>query len=324
MAPPSMLQPVKARTLPWEPLGAKLDRPVHTAATACRQGGLNFTVALWEAWVHRPGSDHFIQAPGRQAVMKIDSNASDPDAGTFFEYASDDYAVVQYQEAFAFMDSLRPDYVAAGQFADGRQGFVVLTIPDRAMFTLSLAGQEDGYKLFLILRSSHDKSRGLEVVMMPYRERNRCALTLSTFNPNAPQKWSVRHIGTDPAGKLAEARETLAKADAYSIEFSDLAVRLAEIRVDIGEAEDLLRRVLPDRPRRVRQINAIISAWQESETNGFPDNGWGLLNAVAEFLMFGRAEGLRTPRSRFTDVLTGQTHMAIDKMAQVIARRQGQ
>jgi hypothetical protein len=72
--------------------------------------------------------------------------------------------------------------------------------------------------------------------------------------------------------------------------------------------------VLPEKTRRGRQVAGIINLWDVK-------TGFGLVHATAEFMMWNRADGLRTDRSRFTDVLTGTTHTTINKVASAVLLR---
>jgi hypothetical protein len=147
------------------------------------------------------------------------------------------------------------------------------------------------------------------------------ALTLNSFTQGAVQHWSVKHVGRDPVAKLAAATSTLNRSNAYMKSFIDTAKILGDIQLSMEEAENVLRRVLPDKPKRDDQVNAIIHAWREADTGGFPNDAWGLTNAVSEYFEWGRNEGTRTNQSRFTGALTGSTHRYINRTAQLLIQR---
>lgn len=310
------------RDVPWGKLGATIDGEAVTALEAARLGGLDFQVDLLEAGFkaevpkshHAPkGTMAWQTVKPRRAVVRRDTQA-------FFSFVSDTYKPVQYSEAFAFMDSINPRYVAAGTMGGGRQAFMVVELPGKELLDLSLPGGHDSLKQYTVLRTSHDLTRAIEVSVLNLRDKCMNALTLPSFSSGAVQHWSVRHIG-DPMQKLQAAKMTLAHTEAYANDFIETAQRLAAYDLEIEEARKVLEMVLPNRPKREGQVNAIVDAWQKSDTIGFPTNGWGLTNAVSEYFEWGRNEGTRTPQSRFTGGLTGATHRYTGRTAQLLLRR---
>ncbi len=316
---PYVLQSFTTRDVPWAKVGA-IGEAATTSAEAAERGGLNFEVELLDAGFRttekpKPGASAWRTVDHRRACVRKDTKQ-------FFAYVSSTaYQPVQYAEAFAFMDEISPLYVAAGTLGGGRQGFMVVQMPGRESVELKLDKQVDTLDLYAILRTSHDMSRAIEVSIMPLRGRCMNALTLNSFSASAPQRFSVRHVGRDPMAKLAAVTTTLTRVNSYVESFVSTANELAAIKLEMEDASELIRRVLPNRPRREEQVNAIVHAWRESPTNGFPDNGWGLVNAVSEYFEWGRNDGTRTDQSRFTSGLTGQTNKYVNRTAQQLLRR---
>lgn len=310
------------RDVPWGKVGTVIDGDAKTALEAAKLGGLDFQVELREAgWKGDPPTSHTKGATpwrsvgARKAVVRQDN-------GAFFDFVSSDYAPVQYSEAFAFMDGINPAYVAAGTMGGGKQAFMVVKLPKLTTLDLKVAGVEDPMDVYCVLRTSHDRSKALEVAVMLLRGRCMNALTLSSFSHGAKQRWSIRHVG-DPLAKLQQARTSLLRTEAYIDDLKKTAVSLGEIDILLEDAQDVLKRVLPDRPKRDEQITAITNAWQHSDTIGAPfaSNGWGLTQAVNEYFEWGRNEGTRTAASRFTGGLNGATHKYTDRTAQLLLRR---
>lgn len=317
------LKSFTSRELPWMQLGAQLDGEITSAAEAAKLGGLNFDVELLDVGFKAVKRSHTKGAKPEE-TWKIVSNRRAcvrKDTGQFFSFVSKDYTPIQYGEAFAFMDEVNPHYVAAGTLGGGRQGFIVATLPDAAKINLKIDGKTDPIDWYLVLRTSHDLSRALEACVMPLRDKCMNGLAMKSFTGGAQQRWSVRHVGKDPMEKLANAKETLGKAESYVKEFERIAIDLASIKLEIDAAKDVLKKILPNRPKREDQVNAIVTAWQESNTNGFRDNGWGLTNAVSEYFEWGRNEGTRTPQSRFTSPINGPTAHMVNRTAQLLLRR---
>lgn len=288
-----------SRVVPWMKLGA-LTEGVKTAARAAELGGLNFEVEQRPLeWVGEDGARHEI--PGRRALVRKDTDE-------WLSIMSTDYSVLQFGEAFDFMDGVNPNFVAAGVLKGGRQGFMVVEGPK-----MNVLSGDDPHELFIVLRTSHDGSRAIEVAVMPLRSRCMNQLTLNSFAVGAQHRWSIRHTSSMKQ-KLADAHESLKKLDEYAAGYEHLADKLVNVQLDDHDAENVLKAVLPDRPKRDEQITSIISRWHTAETVGFDWTGWGLVNAASEYFDWGRPNG--TPESRFVGALQGSTHKVINGVAQ--------
>lgn len=308
-------QMFSTRDVPWMKLGKTLEAgEAVTAQEAATLGGLDFEVELVDAG-YRDADGVWHPVESRKAAVHKDTRQ-------WFSFVSNDYQLVQYGEAFGFMDQVNPSYVSAGTMNDGRQGFMVVQLPERQHLDLNLAGTSDPHDLYVILRTSHDLSKAIEVAVLPLRGRCMNQLTLPSLTAGVQQRWSIRHVG-DPKAKLAQALNTLTRTDAYVREFEEMATRLAELDVQVDEAEKLIRAILPDRPRRETQVESIISRFQHSPFVGeeFHGTGWGLVNAVSDYLEHGRESKVRTAASRFTGGLNGDTHRYTGRAAQLLLRR---
>lgn len=297
------------REVPWMKLGRLVDE-VKSAEEAAKLGGLNFKVALRELqWIDDSGDKVYI--PSRKAIVREDT-------GDFMGIASSSmYNVLQYGEAFNFMDTVDSRYVAAGALRGGRQGFIVV----KPNINLDLFDGEDPHELYAVLRTSHDCSRGIEISLMPVRGRCMNQLTLKTFSKDARYRWSIKHTTTMHA-KLAEAQHSLQRIGVYAERFEELANRLVNTPVNEGKARQLLKIVIPvpasgktERTtlQHTDRMQRIIDLWTGSPTVGYAGTGWGLVNAVSEYFDWCRVGG--TPESRFLNALEGDTHKKCNKMA---------
>lgn len=277
--------------------------PELLAHIASLQGGTGRTGSNW------------IEVLNRKAVVRKDTREP-------FDYVSGDYVPIQYREAFDFMDSISSHVVSAGTLMGGRQGFMVVQVPNLTSFDLKLGDESDPHDLYGILRTSHNRSRGLEFVIMSLRHRCMNSLGLSSFGNGAPQRWSVRHVG-DPKAKLVEARRAVANLEAYAVEYRRMVERLHATDVELEAAEEVLRTVLPDRPRREQQVSSIVQAWRESPMVGpvGAGNAWGLVNGVSEYFEWQRDTGVRTDQSRFISVVDAATYRYVNRTAQLLLRR---
>lgn len=298
---------VSTREVPWMKIGKLVEKPM-TAAEAAKLGGLDFNVQKCSLF-YTPGDpdvplsdvNQFKRVGDRCAVVRTDTN-------THLGIMSKDYPLLQYREAFDFMDTVNPEYVACGALKGGKQGFMVVRAPE----TVNILNGEDPHELFIVLRTSHDGSRAIEVSVMPLRQRCMNQLTLNSFAAGVPHRWAIKHTTTMVA-KLADAQKSLVKVGAYASALEETAKRLVKIKITNDVAQTTLESVLPDRPRRAEQVERILTSWHESETVGFDWSGWGLVNAVSEYFDWGRTGG--SAESRFIGALQGQTTNAINKTA---------
>lgn len=296
------------REVPWMKLGTPINEPVD-AATAARLGHMDFTVSL-----KRSGydvGDGTWRPNGRWDVVADDTGES-------FDTATDEYKIVQFGEAFAFMDKVNPRFVAAGTLMGRKQGFMVTQLPGAEHLNLNLKGEEDPHELYAVLRTSHNRSRGLEIAVMALRGKCMNQLTLRSFTHDVQQRWSIRHVG-NPQEKLIEAGRVLHGVERYAEEYASMAEELVEIDLLVDEVQSILKTVLPDKPKRDDQVNAIVEAWRtNTETVGFNGTGWGLVQATSEYFEWGRESGSRTPQSRLIGGLDGDTHKRTNGVARAV------
>lgn len=294
------------RTVPWMKIG-KLTDELHTAKEAAVKAGLDFEVTeapvafLWEG--------NWVRMGNRKTIVRKDT-------GIPMSITSADYPILQYSEAFDFMDQINPMYVAAGQLKGGKQGFMVAQVPED--FEINVL-DGDKHQMYMVLRTSHDLTRAVEVAMMPLRMKCMNQLTLRSLTRGVEHRWTIRHTSTMHQ-KLAEAKNTLLKYGLYVDAFKTLAERLAAVKVSQDNARFILKQILPDLPKTEERINSIITLWQTGDTVGYTDNGWGFTNAVSDYYDWGRTGG--NSESRFVASLQGQTHTAVNKVAaRVLALR---
>lgn len=299
-----------SRSLPWLKLGAVIENEVN-AKEAARLGGIDFEVET------RPsafGSDTgWLKVPTREGLVRKDTN-------TFFDFVSTKYRIVQYAEAFRFMDEINPRYVAAGALNGGRQGFMVVQFPGYESFDPMPSGQPDPHELYVVLRTSHDRSKAIEVAVMPLRGLCMNQLSLPSLTRGAERKWSIKHVG-DPAAKLKVAQNTLQRALRYAEVYQGMVQTLSSVPIGLEDVRHIVRRVLPDRVKRNEQLAAIEAAFRSSPHVSFNGTGWGLVNAVSEYFEHGRTSGSRTAQSRFTSGLDGDTAKYVGRTAQLVLNR---
>jgi len=324
------------RQVPWMKLGKTVDNPL-TAKEAAEQGGLNFTVSAHNVYftcdkvVDTVGiegdtqgvEDNLIpnclrKMTNRRVIVRDDT--LEP-----LSIVSSGYPILQYHEAFDFMDSAVEKmgaegarYVAAGSLKGGRQGFMVVRLPDHLQ--VNVLDGNDPHEMFAVLRTSMDLTRAVEVMAMPLRGKCMNQLTLTSFAANVPHRWSVPHTSTMSA-KLAIAHESLVKLSAYTTRFNEIATRLAGIKLNDEQCRVVLSAVVPKHNKKVDEvIDVIIEKMHHAPTVGWSGTGWGLVNAVSEHYDW-RPTG--TSESKFLNALQGVTHKVINKTTAHILSRMG-
>lgn len=294
-------QQFSVRTAPWMKLGDILEESPRTAAEAARLGGLDFNVSLRPAgFIGTDGEWH--DTNYRFAVVRDDTQE-------LMDYVGKDYRPLQYSQAFDFMDALNPTFIAAGTMRSGRQGFLV------ADPGIKLAPGGDEHELYAVMRTSHDRSRGVEIMAMPLRGKCMNQLTLRSFAHGVDHRWAIPH-NTRMEEKLAVAQSALLNLGEYAKAFDRLAERLQLSH----PSEDTARRVLDDAlkaggKRRGQTIDTIINLWHTDEERvGYNDTAWGLINATSEYLDWQKQGG--TPESRFQQALQGEHTRSLNKLTQ--------
>lgn len=306
------------REVPWMKLGKLVDKPA-TAKEAAELGGLNFSVSLKDVAYLNSGETFNSLIKDVQPIPKRKAVVAD-DNGQFMGFVSSSkYNMLQYGEAFDFMDTINPEYVAAGALRGRRQGFMVV----KPYVGFNVLDGDDPHDLYVTLRTSHDCTRGVEVMVMPLRYRCMNQLTLRSFAKNVQHRWAIKHTST-MHDKLKEAQASLNKIGMYAKRFTQIVERCVNVSVTEAQAREWLMITIP-RPKtqteRVEQqyqdrINAMIELWQMSPTVGYAGTGWGLINAVSEYQDWYRTGG--TAESRFLNALEGATHKRINTITGLV------
>lgn len=306
------------RRAPWIVLGTQIDDEVN-AAEAAKLGGLDFEVELRPAMVpvRRPNDPkrwNYRSEPSRRTLTRVDNDE-------FFDYVSSGYQVVQYADAFDFLDEINSRYTAAGIMNGGKQGFVVVQLPGLESLNVEVDDDVDPHELYVIVRTSHDRSKAVEISVMPLRGKCMNMLPLPSFTAGAPQRWSIKHIG-DPKAKLAEAQAVLKRTPKYAEVYANTVRQLSSVSVSREELQTILKRVLPNRARRDDQIEAISNLYVSGDpTVGEKPNGWTAVQAVNGYFQWYRNMGTRTAQSLFTSGLTGDQAKYTGRTTQLLLSR---
>lgn len=319
------------RYLPWMKIGKVIDEESVNSARAAELGGIDFEVELRPAAYWRPkldengtdnGDGEWVEEPSRRAIVRVNPDDGEPhEPDDWFSFVSTDYRPVQYHEAFSFLDEINPNYVAAGALSHGRKGFMIVQLPEHMQSGIEINGEVDPHDLYVVVQTSHDLSRGVNVAIVMLRNKCMNMLTLPSFTLNAPQSWSIPHIG-DPHTKLREAHRTLTNAGRYQEIFERQVRQYASVELSSDDVRQISRRILPKRLKTIDdQVEQIVQRFETAETVGFHGTGWGAINAVSDYLQWGRNTATRTNQSEFTSPLEGDTAKYVNRVAQLVMQR---
>lgn len=286
---------ISTRQLPWVKLGTVIDEPM-TPADAISRAGLDWTVDKQPLFARIAGK--MTEVKDRFAIVRSDDHKILGTVGSHYE-------TYQNVEAFDFLTGLVDDpdsavIEAVGSARSGRQVFMVVRFP--GMLDDVLEGDE--HELYAVVRTGHDGTKAVQVLVMPLRGKCMNMLGLHSFGKDAPQRWSLQHVSTLQE-RMAEARHTLAMVDTYSDEYTMMAKRLAAVDVEEAELRTILEHALPARPKTSEVIDGILERFETSPTidDRFRRTGWGAVNAVTEHMDWGRAR--MTDEGRFHSALDG-------------------
>jgi phage/plasmid-like protein (TIGR03299 family) len=297
------------RVAPWLRIGA-LPENVQFSNTesVLHEAELDFTVSK------RP--IQFQRLDGTWADSKDRMYVARDDNDKQIDVVSSDYGVFQYAQAFEFLDHIPgAQFISAGPLRDGRQAFIVVKLPDLEGF--DVAGS-DHHELNVVIRTSHDRSRAVEVFTMPMRVWCTNQLPIRGMGMGITNRWAVNHIGNVEA-KMHDAEVMIIRVRDYVEDFKITAQRLVDTRLDSSDGEFVLGKVLRDTVKKEEVTEHIMNLWRNADTVGYSDCGWGLVNAVSDYFEHGRRGG--TAQSRFLGALEGQTRGILDKTVPLILGR---
>ena len=204
------------------------------------------------------------------------------------------YVPLQNEELFTFGDAILDGggrWETAGSLKGGRVVFGSLALERETV--LDPNGVADVVKTYLLVNTSHDGSVAIQASVTPVRVV--CANTLAVAlgrtskKGGVKQSFKIRHTQS-AEGKVQQAREALAVANAYMDEFSKMAQAMIEKEITAQQFNDI---VLAAYPKPDETKKGALSKWTTKidtindiytgEFNGMiAGNAWGAWNALTE------------------------------------------
>jgi phage/plasmid-like protein (TIGR03299 family) len=262
-----------------------------SAAEMIGAAGLDWRVEQHplEAVVERECQSQRLSVPRHVANVRSDTS-------TVLGVVGDGYEPLQNRAAFAFCDAItdsgRADWIGAGATRGGARVHALMRL-DREI-RIGGAEGEDVLPL-LCFRNGHDGGLAVTVSVAPFRLA--CLNGMLLPLADAQRTWKARHTANVEA-KLADARRTLGIAWRYYDELETLGGRLIRQRMEAGEFERFLARLIPlpeprpdrtDGGRAVRNVErvreAIRTAYRAApDLDNVRGTRWGALQAVAAYV----------------------------------------
>jgi phage/plasmid-like protein (TIGR03299 family) len=261
------------------------------AASMIAAAGLDWRVEQHplEAVVEREYQSARVPVPRHVANVRSDT-------GTVLGVVGDGYEPLQNAAAFAFCDAItdsgRAHWIGAGATHGGARVHALMRL-DREVRIGDAEGEE--VLPLLCFRNGHDGGLAVTVSVLPFRLA--CLNGMLLPVEGAERTWKARHTA-NVEGKLQDARRTLGIAWRYYDQLERLGGRLIRERMDAGEFERFLARLVPlpepkpdatDGGRAVRNAErvreAIRTAYRAaSDLDNVRGTCWGALQAVTAYV----------------------------------------
>lgn len=205
----------------------------------------------------------------------------------------DRYEIVQYDDAFSFIQSLSDGarWETAGLIKGGRVGFGSLAF--ERDFVLDASGVADKVESYLMVYASMDGSTGVAGGITPIRVV--CQNTLNVAAKDLKQSFKFRHTRNVEVAMKAEAA-LWRQAHTYMDRFEVEAKALFEKSVTDKQFFSIVDGLFPKPEKDVRGAVAkweskrslYAQAWNGAPNAGIKNTGWGAFNALTEANQWGR------------------------------------
>ena len=276
---------VFAGETPWHRLGQKVDQ-AFDAATALKQGGLDFTVQKVPVCT----ADNQVVIPDRFALRRTDT-------GDVLGMVTDFYQPMQNVQAFSFFDEVfgkdKARYEVAGVLGKGEKVWLLAKLPGE----FRVAGADVVGK-YLLLTNGHDCNEPIRAKFTPIRVV--CQNTLNAALRDQASEVRIQHIGKveeklEIAGKLLKAAglyfseiETVFRGFT-SRQLTQRVLNNYVTRVVTGEITKLEDLTKPAR-KTVDRILDLHETGRGADLKNVRGTLWGAYNAVTEHVDHDRTD----------------------------------
>jgi len=203
--------------------------------------------------------------------------------------SSKNYGLIQHRELFldfaeGLLDLLEPAVATCGVLFGGKQVFMCWKLPEH----ITVDGVDDTIQLWLLARTSHDRSIPAQVAVTPVRTV--CWNTTRWNIANAVTKMSIRHT-KNPQMKIQQAREALGMTSKYAAALGEEARRLLETPMTVGQFTKTVTAAFGpgDEPSKKAanewdlKMGKLLELWASPTQDSGRGTAWGALNTVTEY-----------------------------------------
>jgi phage/plasmid-like protein (TIGR03299 family) len=309
------------RGTPWHGIGTPING-LFSAEEAVSKGGLDWLVEQHD----------MVTVSGKPIPDKV-AQIRSTDGAYLGCVGKGSFSTVQNRDAFGLANAIvaeEPDralYDTAGSLKGGRVVFMSMDLTAVAPINVL----NDNFRTFLLIANGHDGLMALHAAITPVRSV--CVNTVNMAIAGASARIAIRHTGSIES-KLAAARSALGLSIDYAKRFEEVAAAAAAVNVTDAEAQAILQRVFrmdPDTLARgegaVYDHHASNGAFERYQTSedlaAFRGTGWGLVNAVAEYVDHDRSYGKEMNRQaldrRMTSIVWGAGQEAVSYTMALVA-----
>lgn len=299
-----------AREVPWHGIGTKAEG-LMTAAEALKLGGLDWEVIQRPIYAQKSdlGLD---MIPIKTHVANV--RATD---NKVLGVVGRGYRPVQNETALSLMDDIvdsgEAKYETVGALKEGRVVFISMELPKH----IRVPGDDSDVKPYILLANGHDGGHALQIIVTPIRVVCNNTLT-AALGSRTRERVYLRHTANIES-RIGEARRALGITFDYLERFEDLAKELVAKRVTVRAGTKMLETIFPFTEREKENLDLkdrshfakALNIWKRGDDlESIRLTGWGLFNAVAEYIDHGIEYRSRTftPADRKADsILFGGT-----------------
>lgn len=235
-------------TYTFDPKGEVPDDIAIEFGKLCQQGKIEEAELLIKLNEKIP-EDIEVIVPDKVAVIREDN-------GRYLGTVGRNRGILQYREVLAFTESLvdkgTASYVTGGIIGGGKQAYLVMKTKN----TIKLTGTDE-IECYFYVTTSHDSSKGLELVFAPLNKVN--GTVLSTYKgANIRFKHSSK-IGA----RVKRAALSINKINEYFTEMEESFRLLRSVNLSKAQADTFIKSLFPDpddKPERAENIRAEIES----------------------------------------------------------------
>lgn len=222
---------------------------------------------------------------------------TDDGAWRTYDVVSDQYAIVQNRDAFAFVDYMGDvRFEKAGETASG-MSYIIAALPE-----VDVLG--DVFVPHVIFRNGFGGNVTVQAAICPLRVV--CQNQFAVAFKEASNTVRIRHVANAEA-KLVEAREVLRASAEYTGLLQARAETLAAVRVTEDERQAVMEALFPmggdpaevNAYRRFKVMDsraAFQRAYDAPDNANFQGTAWGLVNAYSDYVTHLQPEGKKDSR----------------------------